>query len=177
MLQDWETSFHLETLLKSGADPNLPDEFNVLPLLEAVKNNYHDMLALLHPMASPLEFQPYGSTLLHWIARYGNQTTFEVFQNFPQINLFSETAVTDLDKMGLRAQDVFDQRLEATESEKMSFNLLIQKISGADSDDESDDVSLFRDAEKSFSRSSSVVAANFYCLAVSSVEEIRDSGP
>ena len=45
---------HVEYLLSSGAEPNIPDEFNVLPLLEAVKNNFHEILALLVPVSNPL---------------------------------------------------------------------------------------------------------------------------
>ncbi|PVH78874.1 ankyrin [Cadophora sp. DSE1049] len=142
----------VEYLPLLGADPNLPDEFNVLPLLDAVKNNYHDMLTLLIPVSCPIEIHPFGSTLLHWIARYGDQTTFKIFQKSPQNSLFSQTATTDLDKMAFTAQDVFDQRLRLSESDKTAFALLIQKISGpdSDSDDESDGIYEFLDAEENF---------------------------
>ena len=45
---------HTQYPLESGADPDIDDGFYVIPLLEAVKNNYHDILQIVLPVSDPL---------------------------------------------------------------------------------------------------------------------------
>ena len=125
---------HAEYLLKSGADPDIPDEFNVMPLLEAVKNNFHAILNLLIPVSNPLQVRPYGSSLLHWVAAYGDSNTMESFQGSPLRNLFDPSDINLTNAEDLTPQDIFDQRTELADCEKQKFGALVQNILEIDED-------------------------------------------
>lgn len=122
---------HVRYLIMSGADPNLPDEFNVLPLLEAVKNNYHDILRLLIPISHPLQIRPYSSSLIHWVAAFGDTTTVEVLQGHPLDNLFESSDLVLTNAEDLTPQDIFDH-IPRTVYEKEILHALIQRISEID---------------------------------------------
>lgn len=101
---------HSEYLLRMGSNAHIPDEFNVLPLFDAVKNNYHEILEVLLPTSDPSQPRPFGSTLLHWVARYADRTTLDRILEAPLLSLFdgSEMGLVDHDK--LTPQEVFDRR-------------------------------------------------------------------
>ena len=120
---------HAQYLLSSGAEPNIPDEFNVLPLFESVKNNFHDILALLAPVSNPLQVQPYGSSLLHWIATYADRKTMEILQKTSFETLFESYNIDLTNAEDLTPQDIADQRAEGGEYERQQFRDLIQAIS------------------------------------------------
>lgn len=82
------------------------DESNVLPLLEAVKNNFHRILALLAPVSNPLQVQPYGSSLLHWIARYADRETIRILQDSSFEALFDSSDIDLTNAEDLTPQDI-----------------------------------------------------------------------
>ncbi|KAL9608877.1 MAG: hypothetical protein Q9167_006313 [Letrouitia subvulpina] len=125
---------HAQYLLSSGADPNVPDEFNVLPLLEAVKNNFHDILALLAPASNALQVQPYGSSLLHWVAAYADRETMEILQKTSFETLFKHSDIDLTNAEDLTPQDITDKRAEGGEYIRQQFRILIQAISEIDED-------------------------------------------
>ncbi|KAL8804022.1 MAG: hypothetical protein Q9182_002813 [Xanthomendoza sp. 2 TL-2023] len=125
---------HAQYLLSSGADPNIPDEFNVLPLLEAVKNNFHGIVALLAPVSNPLQVQPYGSSLLHWIATYGDIETLEIIQKTSFENLFEPSDIDLTNAEDLTPQNIADERAHGGGLEKQQFRTLSQAISDMDND-------------------------------------------
>ena len=120
---------HAKIVLESGADPDIPDEFNVIPLLEAVKNNFHNILELLIPVSNPLKVRPYGSSLFHWIAMYADNTTMEILQQQPSRDLFDCSDIDWTNAEGLVPQEVLDQRAELEVREKQEFATLKQMIS------------------------------------------------
>ena len=120
---------HVEYLLESGADPDIPDEFNVMPLLEAVKNNFHDILKLLLPVSNPLQVRPYGSSLLHWIAIHADSATIEIVERSSFRQLFDCSDIDWANAEGQIPQELLDHRTLLGEREKQGFAILITKIS------------------------------------------------
>lgn len=130
---------HAQYLVALGADPQLPDEFNVLPLLEAVKNNFHDILRLLIPVTDPLQIKPYDSSLLHWVADYSDKTTLAIIQEHPASRLFQGTEVTMVDKDGLIPQELYELRSDDWKPDPEDFNALLQSVSDVKKSEEASD--------------------------------------
>ncbi|KAI0977540.1 ankyrin repeat-containing domain protein [Xylaria arbuscula] len=120
---------HAEYLLRSGANPQLPDEFNVLPLLEAVRNNYYDILRLLLPATQPMEVMPYGSSLLHFVAAHADTTTIDLLLERPMNTLFNVDDVNLMDSRGDTPLQTFDKRLSNSEQDRAVFLGLTGTIS------------------------------------------------
>lgn len=119
---------HAEYLLQSGADPHLPDEFNVLPLLEAVKNNQHMVLRLLLPVSSPRSIVPYDSSLLHWIAAYSDGTAINTILEHFSGDLFDGCEVYMSNREGFLPEELFQQRSYRPKELEANFETLMQKV-------------------------------------------------
>jgi ankyrin repeat protein len=119
---------HVQYLLAQGADPNIADEFNVLPMLEAVRNNFHDILRILLPVSDPLEIQPYGSSLLHWVAMYADAGTLDELSRGDLNMLFDGSELMRIDADSHRPQEIIAKRPNLPESMTTRLEGLVQKI-------------------------------------------------
>ena len=140
-------SKHAEYLLKCGADPNIPDEFNVIPLFDTVRNNFHDVLRLLIPCSNPIEIRPFGSSLLHWIAANADNATIKIILGCPLNHLFLGSDATLHNVEGLTPLDVFHHRLTVIDEEEENFSTLVGKISALDKPAE--EIGSYRSCESS----------------------------
>ncbi|KAJ9501355.1 hypothetical protein H2202_003149 [Exophiala xenobiotica] len=71
----------LKFLLDNGCDPSIPDNWGILPLMEAVQQNWHEGLKILleYPAATSTERTKMQTSLLEEIALRADGETLEIF--------------------------------------------------------------------------------------------------
>lgn len=125
-------SQHAKYLLECGADANIPDEFNVTPLFDVVRNNFHELLPLFIPVSKPIETRPFGSSLLHWIASNADATTLNIILKYSLSEMFLCSDISLHNAEGLTPLDVFNNRPTVTKEEEEGFLTLTEQISAID---------------------------------------------
>ena len=97
----------LEYLLSAGADARLVDMWLFPPLFEALQHNHHKCLrSLLQHNPVPLLTDINGMSALHVAALYSNVETLNILA----AHELGQIRTNALDKMGMTAQDYFNQR-------------------------------------------------------------------
>lgn len=119
---------HAKYLYSAGADPNLPDEFGVSPFVEAIRTQGHDTMRLLLPASLPQHIQPHGSSLLHFVAKFGDVKVFKILLEDFSCGLFTPTDLDARDCDESTPGELFEQRSAITEIDREVFDTLICKI-------------------------------------------------
>lgn len=114
----------LEYLLSAGADAGLVDIWGFPPLFETLQHNHHKCLRrLLQHSPVPNLTDINGMSALHVAALYSNAETLDVFAEYG----LEQIEIEALDKMGMTAQDLFNQREDTAAEHREAFGRLTLK--------------------------------------------------
>ena len=111
-------------LLSAGADAWLVDIWGYPPIFETLQNNHHKCLrSLLQHSPMPILTDINGMSALHVAALYSNVETLEMLAE----HRWEQVEIEAVDKMGMTAQALFNQREDTTAEHREAFLRLIQK--------------------------------------------------
>jgi hypothetical protein len=145
-------------LLDNGCDPSIPDNWGILPLMEAVQQNWHEGLKILLecPAATSTERTKMQTSVLEEIALRADGETMEIFTNHCTVH--GPLSALE-DDAWLR--NVFEARGNLNDDIRHSYEklLILQRAGGAgiperyrnednDFSEDSDDAEEFFDADE-----------------------------
>ena len=116
----------LKYLLSAGADARLADIWGFPPLFEALQHNHHECLrSLLQQGPVPSLVDINGMSALHIAALYSDVKSLDIFAGYG----IEQARIEALDKNGMTAQELFNQREDATVEHSDAFMRLTQSAS------------------------------------------------
>nr|KAK5447113.1 hypothetical protein LTR18_002692 [Exophiala xenobiotica] len=148
----------LKFLLDNGCDPSIPDNWGILPLMEAVQQNWHEGLKILleYPAATSTERTKMQTSLLEEIALRADGETLEIFTKHCTVH-GPLSALED----GAWLRNLFEARGNLDDDVRHSYEklLILQRAGGPgiperyrnednDSSEDSDDADEFFDADE-----------------------------
>jgi ankyrin repeat protein len=108
-------------LLDSGADPSVPDNWGVTPLMEAIQQNNHDVQRILLRYPISLQTRSKKTSVLLEAATHADLETLKILAEYDFTSQISEAF-----KNGISVTEVFEQRKALTAEHQLAFEMVLQ---------------------------------------------------